>query len=89
MAELKMLCFDIVRIVQSQSKQNSSTFESEKIGNYTYIDLWLNVKLKHVRFFVKYEHFNSNWNRKDYYNAIAYPSNQKMLKTGIAWTFYN
>ena len=64
--------------------------ESEKeIGGYPYVDFWLNVKLKRTRFFAKYEHASSDWFSKDYYNAISYPASQKVLKIGIAWTFYN
>lgn len=59
------------------------------IGNYPFIDLWLNVRLKRTRFFVKFEHFNSTGQRKDYYHAISYPAYQNTFKFGLSWTFYN
>lgn len=61
----------------------------QQIGNYPFIDLWLNVRLKRTRFFVKLEHFNSTGSRKDFYHAISYPAYQRMLKFGLSWTFYN
>ncbi len=61
----------------------------KQIGNYPFVDIWMNVRLKRTRFFVKYEHFNSTGKRKDYYHAISYPAYQKVLKFGLSWTFYN
>lgn len=60
-----------------------------EIGGYPYIDFWLNVKLKRTRFFAKYEHANSSWDRRDYFNAISYPAKQKVFKFGVSWTFYD
>ncbi len=62
---------------------------TQKIGNYPFIDIWFNMNLKKVLFFVKMEHFNSDWNRIDYYNSISYPANPKTLKFGLSWTFSN
>jgi|GEM_PF-2395664 len=68
----------------------------EQMGNYPFMDFWINVKLKTVRFFIKAEHLNSmelirQSRADDYkdYRAISYPANRIVLKTGISWTFYN
>jgi hypothetical protein len=60
-----------------------------KIGNYPYLDLFLNLKLKRTRFFLKYEHVTSGLLNLDYFNALHYPMNQRMLKFGLSWTFYD
>ncbi len=60
------------------------------IGNYPFVDIWLNVRLKRTRFFAKFEHYNSTlWNRKDYYYAASYPAKPNTFKFGISWTFYD
>lgn len=61
----------------------------QTIGNYPFIDVWMNVRLKRTRFFAKYEHVNSTGKRKDYYHAVSYPAYQQVFKFGLSWTFYN
>lgn len=63
--------------------------KEKKLGNYPYIDVFLNLKLKRVRFFVKYEHVNSGWIDRNFFTALHYPKNQRYLKLGISWTFYD
>ncbi len=59
------------------------------VGNYPFVDIWLNVLLKRTRFFAKMVHFNSSWGRKDFYTAVNYPAYQQYFKFGISWIFYN
>jgi hypothetical protein len=59
------------------------------LGNYPYLDVFLNVRLKRVRFFMKYEHLNSGWLDRNFFTALHYPMNQRYLKIGISWTFYD
>jgi len=61
----------------------------KKLGNYPYLDVFLNIKLKRTRFFLKYEHLNSGWIYKNYFSALHYPRNEGMFKAGISWTFYD
>jgi hypothetical protein len=63
--------------------------KEKQLGNYPYIDVFLNLKLKRVRFFVKYEHVNSGWIDRNFFTALHYPKNQRYLKLGISWTFYD
>jgi hypothetical protein len=58
------------------------------VGNYPYIDVWLNVRLKRTRFFLKYEHVNSSDNLNHFY-ALNYPAKRGALKFGLSWTFYD
>lgn len=61
-----------------------------EIGNYPFVDVWFNLRLKRTRFFAKFEHYNSTlWNRKDYYYAVSYPAKTSTFKFGISWTFYD
>ena len=63
--------------------------EDQYIGNYPLMDAYLNIKLKRTRFFMKLQHFNSNWSSKEYYSAIHYPYSAMALKFGLSWIFYD
>ncbi len=66
--------------------------QNEKlIGNYPYIDIFINLKLKRARFFIKCEHINSGLIQgipKKYYNVLHYPMNGRCFRFGISWNFY-
>ena len=64
--------------------------QSEKqIGNYPYIDLFVNLKLKRTRAYLKYEHANYGRMTRDYFNALHYPMNKGLFKFGLSWDFYD
>ncbi|QQS49999.1 MAG: hypothetical protein IPM71_10345 [Bacteroidota bacterium] len=65
--------------------QNSSNMT----GNYPYVDLWLSMKLKRTRFFLKYEHVNSSTRNLNHFLAQNYPSKSAAFKFGLSWTFYD
>ena len=54
--------------------------QEKQLGNYPYFDVFLNIRLKRVRFFLKYEHLNSGWIEKNFFTALHYPKNQAILK---------
>jgi len=58
-------------------------------GNYPYFDAFLNVQLKRLRIYIKFEHVNSGWMDKDYFSVLHYPRNERNLKFGLSWTFYD
>jgi hypothetical protein len=62
---------------------------STLVGDYPYVDAFMNLKLKRARFFVKYEHVNSGLFNHDYFEALHYPLGTRMLKMGISWIFYD
>ncbi len=61
----------------------------KKLGNYPYLDVFLNIKLKRTRFFLKYEHVNSGLIHKNYFSVLHYPRNEGVFKAGISWIFYD
>ncbi|NJK87075.1 MAG: putative porin [Bacteroidales bacterium] len=61
----------------------------KEIGNYPYVDIFLNVKLKRALFFFKFEHVNSGLFDRNFFSALHYPRGQRMFKLGIAWNFYD
>jgi hypothetical protein len=58
-------------------------------GNYPFINVFLNIKLKRTRIFVMLDHVNSGFMGYDYYMIPTYPMNIRMFRYGIAWTFYD
>ena len=65
-------------------RQNS--FET---GNYPYINVFLNIKLKRTRIVIMYDHVNSGMMGYDYFMVPSYPMNIRMFRYGLAWTFYD
>ncbi len=61
----------------------------KKIGNYPYLDVFLNLKVKRTRFFLKFEHVHSGLLPARYFTVLHYPMNDRMFKFGLAWTFYD
>jgi hypothetical protein len=61
-----------------------------KIGGYPYVTPFLNVQIKKVRFYLKYEHINQLINdKKNYYSLVNNPRNPNNLKFGLFWHFYD
>jgi len=62
--------------------------ESET-GNYPFINVFLNLKIKRTRIFLMVDHLNSGWTGYEYFLVPNYPLNIRMFRYGIAWTFYD
>lgn len=60
-----------------------------KVGNYPFIDLFLNFQLKRARIFVKLDHANQGFTGTDYFHTTGYPANPRSIKFGVSWNFYN
>lgn len=58
-------------------------------GNYPFINIFVNLKVKRTRAFIMFDHFNSGRMGYNYYMIPHYPMNIRMFRYGIAWTFYN
>jgi len=62
---------------------------STSLGNYPYINVFANLKLKRARFFIKVEHLNYHWQKANYSMIVGYPMPPRSLKFGILWSFYD
>lgn len=58
---------------------------TNKIGDYPFVDVFLNFHLKRAQIFLKYEHINSGWNGYEFYATANYPALARSLKFGISW----
>ena len=59
-----------------------------KIGSYPLLDAYANFRLQHTRFFIMFTHVNYDDGGK-YFFTPHYPLNQRILRFGISWNFFN
>lgn len=62
---------------------------AQKIGNYPYIDLHVNLKLKRTQFYFLLMNSASGLLGANYYAAPDYPYYRRTYRIGIAWSFYD
>ena len=65
------------------------TQSSKEVGNYLYIDVFLNFKIKRAFFFLKLQHANSGLMGYNYYTTPHYPGQDRLFRFGVSWKFYN
>jgi hypothetical protein len=62
-------------------------------GNYPFVNIFLNFKVKRTRFFIMFDHLNYGMMGSkigNNYDMIPnYPMNIRTLRYGLAWTFYD
>jgi len=58
-------------------------------GNYPFLNVFLNLKVKRTRFFFMFDHVNSGMMGYNYDMIPYYPMNIRMFRYGLAWTFYD
>ncbi|MHC1780836.1 MAG: putative porin [Bacteroidales bacterium] len=58
------------------------------IGNYPYIDAFINLQWKRTSIFVKYINAAQGWPDGDYFSAHHYIRPENTIKFGIHWPFY-
>ena len=63
--------------------------ENITAGDYPYINVFLNFKIKRTRLFVMFDHINAKLMGYNYEMVPLYPMNIRMLRYGFAWTFYD
>ncbi|MCX6306356.1 MAG: hypothetical protein NT040_15430 [Bacteroidetes bacterium] len=63
--------------------------DKKEIGDYLYIDFFINVKIQRARFFVTYTHINASFMGRNYYTTPNYPMQDGAFKFGIAWRFHD
>ncbi len=63
--------------------------EKTTIGNYPIVNVYANFNLKGTRFFVMYTHVNCGMGNSSYFLTPHYPTNQRLLRIGVSWNFFN
>ncbi len=62
---------------------------NKQIGNYPYVDVFLNLKISRARIFFKYENVNAYLGNFTYYYAPHYPWTDAAFKFGASWKFFD
>ena len=60
---------------------------TREVGNYPFIDVFLNFRVKKLRAFVQFTHINSGWLGYNYYHVPHYPVNDFAWHFGVNWAF--
>ena len=58
-----------------------------KIGDYPYVDAFVNMQWKHATLFAKVVNVSEGWLNADYFSALHYIRSQRVFKVGISWVF--
>jgi len=61
----------------------------KKFGNYPYLDIFLNAKIKRARIYFKYEQANSSFMPQNYFISPHYANADAALKFGVIWQLFN
>ncbi len=73
-----------------QTNTNEDGTDSRvKIGNYPIVNVYLNFHLKNTRFFIMMNHVNAGSGNKEYFLTPHYALNQRVLRFGLSWNFFN
>ena len=62
---------------------------SSKVGNYPFMNLYANMKLSKVRFYVMMSHINQGMTGKNYFSMPGYPLNPRRFLLGLSVDFAN
>jgi len=65
------------------------TQNKKTIGEYPYLDVFLNTQIKRAQLFLKYEHINAGWSGYSYYATPNYPAMDGSFKFGISWNLFD
>jgi len=60
-----------------------------ELGGYPFVDVYANMVLKGVRFFVMMSHINAGSGNRMQFLTPHYPTNNSVLHFGVSWNFYN
>jgi hypothetical protein len=63
--------------------------DKKEIGNYLYMDVFINLKIQRARIFVTYTHFNAAFMGKTYFTTPSYPMQDGAFRFGVSWRFHD
>ena len=60
-----------------------------EVGNYPFVDFFINAEIKPVRFFVLVDHMNQGLSGPNYLLTPNYPMADRSIKFGFTWLFWD
>lgn len=65
------------------------TQNAKTVGNYPYLNFYINCKVQTFRFYFKVEHINYKLIKPNIFTVVNYPMNPILFKFGLSWSFYD
>lgn len=69
--------------------ESFATQHNVKIGNYPFVNVYANMKLSKVRFYVMMSNLGQNWLSREYFSMPDYPLNPRRFQMGLSIDFAN
>jgi hypothetical protein len=63
--------------------------DKKQVGNYLFMDVFINIKIQRARFFVAYTNWGSFFEGRTYWATPTYPNQDASFKFGISWRFHD
>ncbi|MBC7863438.1 MAG: hypothetical protein IAF38_10715, partial [Bacteroidia bacterium] len=63
--------------------------DTKTVGNYPFLDFFINCDIKPVRFFFKLEHINQGLTGSNFMLTPNYPMPDRAFKFGFTWLFWD
>lgn len=60
----------------------------EEFGAFPLVDVFVNLKVRQTRIFVKAEHINSGFTGNNFFSAPGYPYRDFNVRFGLVWNFF-
>ena len=62
---------------------------SNKIGNYPYLDFYASAQVLTMELYIRFEHLNEGLSGNRYYATPLYPNNPRFFRFGVNWRLFN
>ena len=63
---------------------------AQEIGGYPLIDLFINFKVRNMRFYIRGEHINASFTKQpDYFAAPNVPYRDFKFQLGVKWNIFS
>ena len=79
---------DFVPMLNQFAVQRNADSRVE-LGGYPFVDVYANMKLKRVRFYVAMSHVNAGSGNRNQFLTPHYPTNNSIFRFGVSWSFFN
>lgn len=60
----------------------------QEIGGFPMLDLFINAKVKNMRFYIRGDHFNAIFGKREYFSAPGIPYRGFKFQIGIKWNIF-
>lgn len=90
--QLGVDCDYYTRYFAPRYQPATATFANQtkvQVGNYPFMNVYANLKLSKVRFYVMMSHINQGWFSRDYFSLPDYPLNPRRFQLGLSIDFAN